>query len=221
MIPFARLAGGGGRLVQLLTSTSSTIYPPVGATQLIIECIGGGCGGKDSSSEEVVYSGGGGAYSRSTVPAQPVYAVVGAGGAPNWTTRGGSSYVVGSGTGVTLCSAAGSLGQGGGLVSNGVGDVRYKGGDGAALQYLGGTDGGPIGAGGAAGPDGNGTNGTRYAAGLGGGDLAGNGGRCLTRGDTANGVGKQYGGGGGSYLDSVNGSTACAGAQGVVRLTWI
>lgn len=225
MIPFRTPFGGDSVVVQEFSTpgTYTSLAPPPGSTQVIIECYGGGCGAADRVAEEgTLFSGGAGGYARATRASQSVTVVVGAAGTPNWTVRGGDSYVSSSTNGQVLCKARGAPGNAGAKVdASWVGDLLNSGGNGNGIYYIGGVDGGPLGGGGAGGPLGPGGLGTRSAGGTGGGEMAGAGGRCATRTDTVNGVGRNYGGGGGGFADAFNGTTVCSGAPGFVRLTWI
>jgi hypothetical protein len=139
--------------------TFSFVVPAGASDNVQIEAWGAG-GGGGKSSPYGQGGGGGGAYSKinTYVVTSGNYAVVvGAGGASDVAAGGGDStfntdiVVADGGVGATD-----RPGVSGGIVANCVGDVKYKGGNGATGNSNGNTGGG---GGGAGGPDGEGANG--------------------------------------------------------------
>jgi len=164
----------------LLTTTGSllswTVPDSWNDTDNIIECIGAGGGGATGSSGDSGFggkSGGGGAYSAETnvslTPGAMIDYRVGSGGAgqvispPTSSTSGGDTWFGASTFGSATVGARGgqngsgrtSLGQGG-QAANGIGTVKFSGGDGGPGGQSGGGAGG---AGAAAGPHGHGGHG--------------------------------------------------------------
>lgn len=204
-------------LVDLRVDTYTTqqlnvsVSKPDGATRLMVEAIGGGGSGVRGQvqSNNISMGGGGGAYSRTNsydvegISVVDIYIAVGA----DTTVRETNS------SGTIICMAQRGRSNSptnqspGGSASSGVGDVKYSGGAGGAIQNFNSTF---VGGGGAAGPDGDGTWGGSNVAGTGGGSPAGNGGT-----NENSFAGNNYGGGGAGKAN-----VAGAGTIGWLRLTW-
>jgi hypothetical protein len=213
-------------------AADGTFTVPDGVTALQLECYGAGAFGGRSEDNRVGGSGsGGGAYSKTlaaaVTPGSILSVLVPAGG--NITVGDPAPVqVVGPGAAVLCRAASGDTGIGlaagglGGRASDGIGDVRFSGGDGAE-QNLAGTAGGGSGGGGGAGPDGAGqpgatANGEANAAGGGGGGgLAGKGGFDVA---LTNPNGQTAGGGGGGGRGNFEFVDPGDGGNGTVVVTW-
>lgn len=200
-------------LVYTFTSALSNyeFTVPSGVSTCVIECWGtGGAGGNGGTSRGG--GGGGGAYSKKTISVSggdKLYLTL-----PSYAT--GQTKVVKGGT--TQCAAEPGvdgdelMAGGGGVASNGVGDVRYSGGNGYiyATGYVGG------GGGGSAGPSSNGNNATSQtgATAVSGGGPGGMGGLRYYDGDSP--VSGPGGGGGGGGQNGIG----APGAIGKIVLTF-
>jgi hypothetical protein len=194
---------------KVIKTTTGTWTCPAGVTSAVIECWGAGGGAQ-------YYGGGGGGYSKKTVTVIPttVYdVVVGVGGGPD--ADGGDSYFNDISTVLAKGGKKGST-KTGGQSSEGVGDIKYSGGDGGdSLNPFGGGGGGGAGTtedGGDGGDSGGASGGL---AGIGGDLYGGDGG---VGGRYSGNNGSSYGGGGGATFES---GTQGSGANGVVIITYI
>lgn len=148
------------------SGTSTWVIPDDFSHINSIHCIGGGGSGGHGGSDGAA-GGGGGAYSRknnvSLTPGATVRYRVGIGGIAE-EGDGGDTWFGATSYGNALCAARGGknppgtgsgnkTGGEGGQGSEGIGDVRYSGGNSA---NVGGDESSGSGGGGAAGPDGNG-----------------------------------------------------------------
>jgi hypothetical protein len=213
-------------------TADGTFAVPAGVTALQLECYGAGAFGGRSEDNRVGGSGsGGGAYSKTlaaaVAPGSVLSILVPAGGTAS-VGDPAPVQVVGPGA-VVLCRAAGgdtglgfAAGGLGGRAADGVGDVRFSGGDGAG-QNLAGTAGGGSGGGGGAGPDGDGRPGAQAngeanaAGGDGGGGLAGRGGFDAT---LTSPNGQDAGGGGGGGRGNFEFVDPGDGGAGRAVVTW-
>lgn len=214
-----------------LTSGTSWVVPSDwNSSNNTIEVIGGGGGGGNVNNNSGS-GGGGGAYSKavnvSLTGGNTVTYAIGSGGGTN--TAGGDTYicsstsncasiagsavVAGAKGGSAGAGATGSAGGAGGATANGVGSVKYAGGNGAAstASFAGG-------GGAAAGPHGVGGNASVSDGGTGTGPFAGVGAANSNPG-SAGGNGSQWGpgigsGGGGSGCNRGNAVNAVGGAGG-------
>ena len=129
-------------LYQDFTNAGSINFPvPQGVIELIVEVIGGGGKGSSRQSGSSDYTGfggaGGGAYSRSVIPVTPLQSYPGFVGAGSTTTSSGSdSWFIDNSA--TLLAKGGSsvannatTGGSGGLASQGYGQIKFNGGNGA------------------------------------------------------------------------------------------
>lgn len=205
-------------------NASGTFTVPSGVTSLTVECWGGGGRGGTRTTNGVGGGGGGGGYSRSVIavtPGAPYSVNVGAGSTS--TAAGGDSWF---GSTSTVMAKGGTSSQNnsatagtGGLASQGVGTVKFSGGDGR----VGNTSGTDFGGGGgsSAGIGGNGNNATNQngaPAPVGGGD--GGSGRYSSQGDGSS--GSAPGGGGGGALRTISGTrNGGNGANGQVIVSWV
>ncbi len=200
---------------------TSTWTAPAHVTDVTVEAWGGGGKGADLSTTANGGGGGGGAYSRvDDIPVTPgeTYTVVIGAGSTDDTLPGGDSYFIDPTTilakGGSSVAADTSLGAAGGLASDGVGDVTYSGGAGAAgMDTYGG------GGGSSAGTAMNGFGGTGSNGGtVAGGGSGGNGASGTQGNGTAGSV--PGGGGGGAYRTSSGTRTGGNGAAGKVVITY-
>jgi len=182
-----------------------TFTVPDGITQIYVECIGGGGGGGNGNSAEDEDGGGGGggaAYAASllsVVPGTIISFNVGVGGVTEGFDGGTTSFD----SPPTVSADYGRYGTGaiggqGGLAVNCIGDVAISGADGftgisASFPPVGGASGGAAGGGGQGGSGGNFNTG---------------------------GLPGEYPGGGGGGSGSQGGASA-AGADGLVRITYV
>ena len=216
----------GGQIAFSNQTTNWTV--PAGVTSICVVCIGSGASGIYTGSYA---SGGGGALSYTNniavTPGEVLQVVAGSGGSGG--SGGAASYIRRSGTNLILAAGAPDTyfgGAVGGSASDGVGAVRYSGGDGAVAYP---NDSFRPGGGGAAGYSGNGGYGSGRrlgnlgsivgaAAGSGGG--GGGGGRSVLPNTFAGGGGggtgyygyDAYGGGAGS--DGTTSQSASGGGGG-------
>ena len=217
-------------LYQDFTNVGSINFPvPQGVVELIVEVIGGGGKGssrQSPSSDNTGFGGaGGGAYSRSVIPVTPLQSYPGFVGAGSTTTSSGSdSWFIDNTT--TLLAKGGSsvannttTGGSGGLASQGYGQIKFNGGNGA--------NGGsnlPGGGGGSSaafiGKGVNGIDGNGAIAFYNGGN-GGNGGP--SGGASTNGsAGSQPGGGGGGAYRGGSSTTAGGnGGNGFIRISYV
>ncbi|NVO21228.1 MAG: hypothetical protein HXX13_16115 [Bacteroidetes bacterium] len=210
---------------QTFTSTGSgqSFTVPAGVTSITVHAWGGGGGGSSITSlSRNGGGGGGGAYASSTVSVIPginYSVIVGAGGAAN-TSGENSSFNINT---VRAAGGAGALynsntrGEGG-SISNCIGNMSYKGGDGAygtSYQSSGGGGGG-------AGTNGAGGNALIQTGGLGTPQFGGSGGSGY-QGTGPGGNGNDYGGGGGgssTMLGIPFLPWGGSGANGLVIISW-
>ena len=198
--------------------SGTEVEVPTGMTQAVIECWGTGAHGYgDDPGGAPGGGGGGGGYSKKTVTVSPgdkLYLYLAAAGENPTDT-----YVTDDNP-TTLCLAESGVvgddldGGQGGQASNGTGDTKYDGGDGAAPgTYVGGGGGSSAGTG-AAGADGSGQTGGTAPTGGGNG---GNGGNRY-----ADGYGAQEpgGGGGGAGEDSASPKSGGVGKIGKIILRY-
>jgi hypothetical protein len=208
-------------------------------TQILVECWGAGGGGSyGKSNGRAVAGGGGGAYARSTITVSPctAYTVVVGGGGEGWQQIGDGtedqlqrpgrpSYFATTG-GIVLVQAAGGNSARtnrhdknglGGATADCIGDVTYKGGDGAWGTLTVNSGGG----GGGAGSDGTGNDATGVTGGLARTFGGGNGGNGRTSNGGNGFPGVQWGGGGSGAWKSSGPPNRIGGfgAHGAVRIT--
>lgn len=204
------------------TPGSGTYTVPDGATHILVQCWGAGGKGGNSGSSGGGGGGGGGAFSSSIIavtPGQTINFHVGAGGGSKDTQFGatGNIYVLAKGglNGSDAAILGSANGGAGGKYSDGIGMIRYSGGDGAKGSASAIPSSGYGGGGGSSGGmETNGSNGSERDGGTvtgggGGGkgsDGAGNGSPGVCRG----------GGGGGSKGSGGNGAI---GANGAIRIS--
>lgn len=233
------------QVIFLTSGTSWTVPSDWSDDDNSIEVIGGGGSSRSSFGFGGVSGGGGGGYSKSNnvslTPEATVTYAVGAGGVGDDTTPGGDTWFCNSttncasitGTSVVVGAKGGKSHDGsasppilGGQAGEGVGDVKYSGGNGGTP-----TGGGfnhHTGGGGAGGPGGDGKAGGSGSGRTGGG---GAGGGSSTVGSSANGgaggngpngtgagaanggAGSDGGGGGGRSTDSGNGGAGGNGTE--------
>lgn len=205
---------------QMFTSSGS-FKAPEGVTAVKVEVWGAGGGGSTiTASGRRGGGGGGGAYASSivTVTSGGNYQVtVGVGGVAN--SAGGNSsfnsgWVVGAGGkgGYSNSTAGGA----GGAVSNSVGTIKYKGGNGSSggTSYSGGGGGG-------AGSFGAGGDASGSTAGA-GSSLNGGAGGAGVNGSTNGKIGNNYGGGGsGAVTNSGTDRKGGSGSDGLVVISWL
>src|SRR5690606_23239603 len=129
-----------------VTQTSAGTYNftvPAGVKQITVEVWGGGgAGGTNTGNNQRLGGGGGGAYSRSVIavsPTQEYQYIVGTAGVSGNVNGANSRFYLLSVPGTDLARAVGgtgvaagsTTGGAGGLLSAGVGDFRFSGGNGA------------------------------------------------------------------------------------------
>lgn len=194
--------------------TSSGIFTiPCGVTSVTVKVWGAGGGGNNDTN----YGGGGGAFAQSTfaVSSADVYAItVGLGASSGSGAAGGDSSF---GSIVVAKGGKGGSFKNGGLVSQSIGDIKFKGGDGGKSTGNAGAGGGA-----GAGTANNGANGedasgyTRGSGGVGlnGGGNGGNGGANYNSGSN----GAFPGGGGGERGKS--GSSSGGGGNGLIEIIY-
>ena len=200
---------------------------PPGVTSITVECWGaGGKGGARATSTGSCGGGGGGAYSRSILTVTPgtTYLLTLGAGATT-TNAGGDTYFGNTTAGnpansLVLAKGGSSVanntttGAAGGLSTNGIGTIKYSGGNGFTATTGGGGGGSSAGTG----ANGNPATSTTGATAPTGG---GNGGNGRT---TSTGVGLAGatlgGGGGGAYRTSSGNSAGGNGGKGVVIITY-
>ena len=207
----------------LTYAASSSFTVPAGVTNVTVAGWGGGGGGATRTSNGGGGGGGGGAYSRADVAVYPgsnYTVVVGAGGAAS-TAGGDSWFSLGSATGVLARGGSGGVlnsatGAAGGTAANGLGTVRYDGGNGA--NGVAGSYGG--GGGSSAGTNAAGTSATT-ATGATAPAGGGNGGDGKTTPQGNGSPGSTPGGAGGGGLRLYNGTrTGGAGADGQLVVSY-
>lgn len=189
--------------VYLTSGTTWTVPSDWNSSNNTIEVIGGGGGGRTTPGSTAGGGGGGGAYSKisnlTLTRGASVTIHVGAGGTPSLI--GGDTYFnAGTCPGASVCAKGGVgannwNGASGGLSSDGVGSIKFSGGNGGDGGTNSNTGGG--GGGGAAGPNGAGKNGgtsNSISQGNGGGGGGGAGGGGATAGGTAQGGASGAGG---------------------------
>jgi hypothetical protein len=211
---------------QLITTWGNgTFHVPTGVTSITVECWGaGGAGGGGTTGSVKAGGGGGGAYANKTFSVTPLsdipYYVApatsgttgdGAAGAATWFKANDASGVVAvGGSGGTTAGVGGA----GGSAGSCYGDTVYRGGNGA--NYVDGSGGGGGGGAGSAGP---GNDAYQDAGGASKDEYGGAGGAgCHDTGNTAGTAGSVYGGGSGGVKGNV---AAAAGAQGLIRITYL
>ncbi|MDX9881255.1 MAG: choice-of-anchor L domain-containing protein [Prolixibacteraceae bacterium] len=218
-------------------TSSGSFTVPAGVISVDVEAWGGGgAGGGQSSNQDGGGGGGGGAYSRknsiTVTPGNNYTVVVGAGGAGVTAgngNAGGDSYFIDISTVLAKGGAGGSRSYGtppagglGGVAANGVGDVKYSGGQGEKGRNSNTGRGGYGGS--SAGTGANGWSGPQTwvtatyptASTPTGGAHGGNGGNA----DGANGSpGSAPGGGGGGSAEGSN-RTGGSGGAGQVVIWW-
>jgi hypothetical protein len=216
--------------IYLTSGTSWTVPSNWNSANNTIEVIGGGGGGKNGTNIAGYGGGGGGAYSKisnlTLTPGASVTYSVGAGGA-NTGTAGGDTYFNGSSCSASSVCAkgggAGALTTGGtgGQASQGIGTVKYDGGNGGNSGGGTGSGRGGGGGGGAAGPHGAGAQGGTGAAvagGSGGGGGGANGGavggNAPSGSSSGAGGNNRLGSGGGASVSSGNGNPGTNGGGG-------
>jgi len=223
-ILFLGLSNSSFAQTSSFTSTGSYTVP-AGVSIITIECWGAGGGGGNQSSNGQAGGGGGGAYSSSQISVTPgmVYAVtVGAAGTSG--TSGGDTYVTLTGApSVTVSANGGSSGTNnstsgatGGLASNGIGTIRYSGGNGGNAG-----SGNSGGGGGVAGSTGDGGNASGSIGGTGTPTLVGSGGNGANgvSGNNNGRTGNTYGGGGSGASYSSSNKTGGSGSKGYAKIT--
>lgn len=225
-----------GQAAYTSAGTYSWIVPP-NVTSICVVTIGGGGGGSGIEDDSSYAGGGGGggalSYTNaiSVTPGGSFTVIVGAGGTGNYSygNAGGTSAFISPSTGTLVQAYGGNSGGpynnggSGGSASNGLGAVKYSGGNAGSGGYQEGTGGG-----GAAGYTGNGGNGGSYwaaptagAAGGGSGAFSGSGqwsgggggGASLLGGTVTPGSATQVGRGG-PGAGSNGGSAFTSGANG-------
>jgi hypothetical protein len=200
---------------------------PPGVTSITVECWGaGGKGGARASSTGSCGGGGGGAYSSSILTVTPgtTYLLTLGAGATT-TNAGGDTYFGNTTAGnpansLVLAKGGSSVanntttGAAGGLSTNGIGTIKYSGGNGFTATTGGGGGGSSAGTG----ANGNPATSTTGATAPTGGGKGGNGRTTSTGVGLA---GATPGGGGGGAYRTTSGSTAGgAGGKGVVIITY-
>jgi len=243
------------------TGSEQTWTVPGGVNEVTIECWGaGGGGGYMNSINNAGAGGGGGAYSKTTIAVEPCKTItlrVGKGGEGRSSSNsetdatGGDSYAKYGGSTVTLAKGGTGGAQNnystvgiGGKAAEGIGDVKYSGGNGGTGST--GLYAGSGGGGAAAGRTGNGGNGGNGAQGdvvlviliqahpgdagqiAAGSTYSGNGAQGVYVSlissvwtDVAGKNGENYGGGGSGMAAGTGGSVSGGnGAQGYVRITY-
>jgi hypothetical protein len=182
MLRYSMMVKPQKRAPEVMTFTTSgahNVPVPSGALLLTAECIASG-GNTVEWAEPNYYGGGGGAYSK--IIDYSLTGVTSFSVGVGDSTEYGSGYsTVSVSGGGAICHAASAQSQYGGLASNGIGDVRYSGGDGGVPTF--GQNGGGGGAANDGGNGGNASGATPGAAGAGtapsgaGGQLYGGGGQ--------------------------------------------
>ncbi len=215
LFPFSSLKA---QVTTYTTAGNGTYTVPAGVTSIKVEVWGGGGRGGSRTSNGYGGGGGGGAYSQSVItviPGQIINYNVGA-GSSSGSASGGDSWFVTDAT--IMAKGGGSVadnttsGASGGQAANGVGTVKYSGGNGANAGTYGG------GGGSSAGTAANG-NSTTSSAGATAPSGGGNGGGGMT-GSQGSGTGGSSPGGGGGGAYRTSGSRAGgAGAPGQIRIT--
>ena len=221
-------AGGNRAPLGSNTFTSSGSWLcPTGVTSVTVECWGGGGrgGARTNGNNIALAGGGGGAYSRSILSVTPgnTYTVTVGSGSNSATTSGGDSWFNAIET--ILAKGGGSVTDNSntrgaeGLANQGVGDIKYDGGRGAA--GVGGTSGGGGGSSAGTGASGNYTNNQTTISGGTAPTGGGNGGEGAALNDPGN-SGITPGGGGGGGFRAGYGTTEAPGngADGQVIITW-
>lgn len=197
-----------GKQKQVFTS-SGTWTVPMGITRVKIEAIGGG-GGSGSGTNDTAGGGGGGAGSYcvkwADVSATTTIGITigtgGAGGPPGAGVAGGTTVVssycnAGGGSGGARGNAAGGAAGGAGGTAT-LGDVNVRGGGGGFGTGIG-----------------TGTNG-----GAGGSNIYGGGGSGVADNANTCAAGGSYGGGASGATSSAGEINGCAGADGIVIISW-
>jgi uncharacterized repeat protein (TIGR02543 family) len=211
---------------QLITTPGSgTFTVPAGVTSITVEGWGaGGAGGGSTSHDAKAGGGGGGAYAKKTFSVTPgsniSYYVApattgttgdGPAGAATWFLANSASGLVAvGGSGGTTAGVGGA----GGNAALCYGDTVFRGGNGGNFN-----DGYGGGGGGGAGSTGPGNDASADAGGASKDEYGGAGGTgCHSTGNTAGSGGSIYGGASGGVKGS---ATAAAGAQGLIRITYL
>lgn len=223
-----------GYVTTVTCTGNGSFTPPAGVTLVQVEAWGGGGGGGAATGNPAKGGGGAGGqyamkHSVAVTPGTPYTVVVGAGGAGGTTgngSTGGNSTFNGTtvvarggagGGGATTNGGDGSAGTG--STTGGVGDVVYRGGNGAAGNARSQCNNGGAGGGGA-GSGGNGGNASGNTGGSGTATGGGNGGAGSN--NSGNGAaGNPYGGGGaGACAESHTDRRGGAGGAGAVVITY-
>jgi len=229
--------GGNGAAGAVIISwsgtftTSGTFKVPAGVTSITVECWGGGGAGGAATGNPAAGGGGaGGAYATKTltVVTGTEYTVTvgsggtggsgnGAAGNPSWFGTAGTVYAQG-GAGGALASANNSNGAGGtASASSSIGDLTYKGGNGATGIYTSGSPGGA--GGGGAGSTGDGNNAVTGTGGESKDNYGGAGANGVSN-STQGANGNVYGGGGsGGKANTTTDRNGGNGANGLVIIT--
>jgi hypothetical protein len=207
----------------ITTPGASTFTVPSCVTSITVEAWGGGGRGGSRTSDGVGGGGGGGAYSRSVINVVPGTTYNFNVGAGSSSSAAGNDSWFGSNT--TLMAKGGfsganndnGNGKAGGLATDGFGDFKRSGGNGADGNTSG-TDygGGGGSSAGTASTGSNGNNSTGGIAPVGGGD--GGAGRYNSQGNGTDGI-IPGGGGGGAIRDSGT-RNGGSGANGQVIISW-
>ena len=209
-----------GEEIVVTSATSGTWTAPEDVTEVTVEVWGAGGGSIQPENREQSGGGGGGAYSRSTLAVTPGVDYSYVVGQQAYGVDGGDSYWVDTSTllakggQAALDPLGGDFGAGG-SAANGVGDVRYSGGDGGLPS--GGNGGG---GGGAAGSTGDGSSATNRIGGAGAAEYGGDGGDG-SLGAGQGGFGQNYGGGAGGNARHGGQPGNSAGANGFIRITYV
>lgn len=214
--------------------TSTTWTAPAGVTSVTVEAWGGGGGGGAATGNPEKGGGGaGGQYARkvTSVTAGNNYAIIVGGGGPGGVGSNGGAGGDSTFAGTTVVAKGGSGGgwvgvnggdgaAGAGSITGGIGDIVYRGGNGAAGDTdsncnSSGAGGGGAGSGGNGGDASGNTGGTGTATGGGNGGNASN---SSSNGGAGNARG---GGGAGACAESNTDRSGGAGGAGRVVLTYL
>ena len=128
--------------------STGTFTVPTGVTSITVQAWGGGGRGGNTSADGASGGGGGGAFSNSVLTVTPgATYTVNVGQGSSSSSAGGDSWVSPNTVGNALVLAKGgnsvnvsTQGASGGLASNGIGDIKFDGGNGANAYFGAGTD---------------------------------------------------------------------------------
>lgn len=225
-------SSGWGQTQSQVFTSNGTFTPGQDVTSVTVECWGGGGKGGSRTSSGAGGGAGGGAYSKSVltvIPGNSYTVTVGIGSSS--TSAGGDSWFINNNT--ILAKGGNSVanntadGASGGSAEDGIGEIKYSGGNGANGHHGSGLDFGG-GGGSSAGIEANGHDGIDQNGGIApiGGGNGGNG-KDSSSGNGTIGTGSGTngftpGGGGGGALRIGGGSPVCGGngANGRIIITW-